>query len=441
MLQLFEAVLASTALLLAAAICERDAALARAAGEYERVRSSEDRLRVEVAERKLLEDQLRERALQLADADRRKDEFLAMLAHELRNPLAPLNNALHLLRMPTGDRAHFFEIADRQVRLLVRLVDDLLDVSRITQGKITLREEPVLIGDVLTQAVESVRPELDARAQSLTVSLPPHPLRLQADPVRLAQVFANLLSNAAKYTPVGGSVWLTAEPVGGEIVVRVRDNGVGLAPELIPHVFDLFVQADVSLEREHSGLGIGLTVVRRLAEMHGGSVEVRSDGPGRGSEFIVRLPCTQAPSGEQRAAPRETPAASTLKVLVVEDNRDSAETLATILGLWGHDVRLAFDGASALEAAKHFEPDVILSDIGLPGMSGLDLARRLRGHAAFGRVVLIAMSGYGRDDDKRRALEAGFDHHLVKPPNLQALGELFGRVAESRAERSVRTVH
>jgi two-component system CheB/CheR fusion protein len=549
MLQLFQAVIAVTGLLLAAAICERDAALARAAAEYERLHASEERLRlalnagqmgvwdwdvltgqvtwsqgletvtglapatfggtlegflafvhpedrarvddamaralsgaaeydielrnldtrgnvhwivakgtvvrdgagtplrmigvaIEVTDRRHLEDQLRERAVQLADADRRKDEFLAMLAHELRNPLAPLSNALHLLRLGGVERDRFLEMADRQVRLLARLVDDLLDVSRITQGKIALRKEPVLVEDVIAQAVESARVEIDSRAQSLTVSLPPRPLQIEADPARLAQVFANLLSNAAKYTPPGGSVWLTAESVGAEIVVRVRDTGVGLTPELVPQIFDLFVQADVSLERARGGLGIGLTIVRRLVEMHGGRVEAHSAGPGLGSEFMVHLPCSPATVSERepRTATASMPARR-LKVLIVEDNRDAAETLASILKLWGHTVETAFEGTGALEVAERFEPDVIVSDLGLPGMDGFDLARQLRRQPAFGRVVLVAMSGYGREEDKRRALEAGFDHHLVKPPDLTVLSELFGRVAQSAQSRSARTVH
>jgi signal transduction histidine kinase/CheY-like chemotaxis protein len=409
MLQLFQAVVSITGLLLAAALCERDAAQSR----------------------------LHARAHELADADRRKDEFLAMLAHELRNPLAPLSNALHLLRMP-ADRERFLAMAERQVALLARLVDDLLDVSRITQGKIELRKERILLADVVAQALDTVRPEIDARAQALTVSLPPQALAVEADPARLGQVFANLLSNAAKYTPSGGSIWLTAEPLADEIVVRVRDTGVGLAPELMPHVFDLFVQADVSLERTRGGLGIGLTVVKRLVEMHGGRVEARSAGIGHGSEFIVHLPHARGAAQDQDTRTTHVQSrARSLKVLIVEDNKDSAETLAEILRLWGHEVRTAFDGSSALEAAERFEPDVIVSDIGLPGMSGFDLARQLRKHPAFGRVVLVAMSGYGQEEDKKAAVEAGFDHHLVKPPDLAALGDLFGRVAESIAERRV----
>jgi CheY-like chemotaxis protein/anti-sigma regulatory factor (Ser/Thr protein kinase) len=261
---------------------------------------------------------------------------------------------------------------------------------------------------------------------------------VNADAARLGQVLANLLANAAKYTPAGGSIWLTAEPLADEIVVRVRDTGVGIERELLPHVFDLFVQADVSLERARGGLGIGLTIVRQLVQMHGGRVEARSDGPGRGSEFLVRLPQAAAMARGQGAPPsRRSSAAARLRVLVVEDNADSADTLAEILRLWGHQVRLVLDGPSAIEAAERFEPDVIVSDIGLPGISGLELARRFRRHPACGRVVLVALSGYGGDEDRRRAVEAGFDHHLVKPPDLAMLADLLDRVAESIAERRV----
>jgi CheY-like chemotaxis protein len=332
-------------------------------------------------------------------------------------------------------------MAMRQVRVLARLVDDLLDVSRITEGKITLRKESVLLGDVVGQAVEASRPVIDSRALAFTVSLPPQLVRLDADPARLAQVFVNLLSNAAKYTPPGGSIWLTAEQLSDEVMIRVRDTGIGLAPEVLPHVFDLFVQADISLERTRGGLGIGLTVVRRLVEMHGGRVEARSAGIGQGSEFIVVLPVGIARPADRARPSRAELTVRALKVLVVEDNKDTAETLATILELWGHEVRLSFDGLGAIETAASFEPDIILSDIGLPGMNGYELARRLREQPSFGRVVLVAMSGYGQDEDKRRALESGFDHHIVKPPDLGALAELFGRVAQSIGDRTVRTVH
>jgi two-component system CheB/CheR fusion protein len=269
-------------------------------------------------------------------------------------------------------------------------------------------------------------------------------VRLDADPARLAQVVANLLGNAAKYTPPGGSIWLTAEYVGDEIVVRVRDTGAGLAAEMLPHIFDLFVQGEASLDRGRGGLGIGLTIVRRLVELHGGRVEARSGGPGQGSEFLLHLraiPSTFRPSRETAAAGASDEAVRPLGVLVVEDNQDAADGLAMILRLWGHEVQVAFDGVGALEMAERHEPDVIISDLGLPGMDGYELARQLRQRPAFGKAVLVALSGYGREEDKRRALEAGFDHHVVKPPDLDALARLLGRVAARAVDPKARTLH
>ncbi len=401
-------------------------------------------LSVDMTERRRLEEALTERAEKLAAADQRKDEFLAMLAHELRNPLAPLSTALHLVRIDPTQRERFLDMADRQVKQLVHLVDDLLDVSRITHGKIALRKERVALADVVARAVETARPAIEGRGQKLTVSLPAAPVHLDADPSRLAQVVGNLLGNASKYTQPGGSIWITAERLDEELVLRVRDTGVGLAPDLLPQVFDLFVQGDRSLDRARGGLGIGLTVVRRLVELHGGRVEARSAGLGHGSEFVIRLPVPQTPFAT--AATEPPPAASpgvparALRILVVDDNTDSAQGLASVLTLWGHEVRVAFDGLAALELAEAQVPDVILSDIGLPGMDGYALARRLREHPGFGGAVLIALSGYGRDDDRRRALDAGFDHHLVKPPDLAALGELLGR-AMTVGEPRPRVLH
>lgn len=397
----------------------------------------------DVTERRRLEEELRQRAGELADADRRKDEFLAMLAHELRNPLTALTNALHLIGLGAADSERFLEISNRQVKQLVRLVDDLLDVARITQGKVALRKEIVPLADVIAAAVESVRPVIDARQHALTVSLPIRSIELEADRARLAQVIANLLGNAAKYTPTGGSIWLTAERLDDRVLVRVRDTGVGLEPELLPHVFDLFVQGAAAPDRAPGGLGIGLTIVRRLVEMHGGTVEARSPGVGLGSEFLLRLPARPLPSVETVASPLPAPAPSPagLRVLVVEDNELTAESLALVLRLWGHEVYVAPDAALALELAAHHEPNVILSDIGLPGMDGYELARRLREGRTFGGAVLIALTGYGREDDRRRALDAGFDHHLVKPPDLDALAHLLGRMAARTTEQPGRTLH
>jgi two-component system CheB/CheR fusion protein len=398
---------------------------------------------LDVTDRRRMEEELREQAHRLADADRRKDEFLAMLGHELRNPLTPLITALHLLRRDVADRERFLDMAERQVQQLVRLVDDLLDVARITQGKITLKKKPVALADVVTRAVDTARPLIESRGHALTVSLPAATVQLEADEARLAQVLGNLLGNAAKFTPSGGSIWLTAERVGDELVLRVRDTGAGLPAALLPHVFDLFVQGDGSPDAARGGLGIGLTVVRRLVELHGGRVEARSTGPGQGSEFVIRLPALPVTLVETvpRIVPTVRRSSSGLRILVVEDNVDAAESLATTIGLWGHDVRVAFDGPAALELAEGWAPGLILSDLGLPGMSGYELARRLRAQPAFGGGVLVALSGFGREEDKRQAVEAGFDHHFVKPCPLDVLEDLLERVAVSVASRDPRALH
>jgi PAS domain S-box-containing protein len=380
-------------------------------------------LSFDVTERKQIEEALKE-------ADRRKDEFLAMLAHELRNPLAPIRNAAQVLKLigpadPSQQRAR--EIIERQTQHLTRLVDDLLDVSRITRGKITLTHEPLDLAAVIYSAVETNRPLIGERRHQLTVVVPPQPLRVEGDQTRLVQVVGNLLHNATKYTDEGGSIWLEAAREGGAAVVRVRDNGMGMSADLLPHVFDLFTQADRSLDRSQGGLGIGLTLVRQLVELHGGRVEARSDGPGRGSEFVVRLPLSAAgvAPAEESAAGRVATSARALKVLIVEDNLDSAEMLAFVLELGGHDVRAAHNGAEALEAARAFAPQVVLCDIGLPGMNGYEVAARLRQRAESQRTVLIALTGYGQEEDRRRAKAAGFDYHLTKPVEPEALTALL----------------
>jgi signal transduction histidine kinase/DNA-binding response OmpR family regulator len=364
------------------------------------------------------------------EANRRKDEFLAMLAHELRNPLAPILNALHILRLSgtdADDAEKARETAERQVRHMVRLVDDLLDVSRITRGKIELRKEPVELAGVVARAVESTRPLVDSRSHQLEVSAVPDGVWVEADPTRLEQVLANLLNNAAKYTEPGGRIWLTARQDDGAVEVRVKDTGIGLAPEMLPRVFEPFVQVDQSLERAQGGLGIGLTLVRSLVEMHGGTVHAHSAGLGQGSEFVVRLPVL-APSAAALPQPvAETmPApARPLRVLLVEDNKDSAESLATVLRLQGHEVSLVHDGPAALEAAAAFRPEVVLLDIGLPGMDGYQVAQRLRGELGFAEATLIALTGYGQEEDRRRSLEAGFDQHIVKPVDHELLEQIL----------------
>jgi signal transduction histidine kinase/ActR/RegA family two-component response regulator len=374
----------------------------------------------------------------LVEADRRKDEFLAMLAHELRNPLAPLRNAVHLLQQPGMDRPlidRTGEMMGRQVQQLGRLVDDLLDLSRIARGKMQLRKEPVDLREVARRAADAGRPLVDSRRHELTVSLPDAPLPLSADPTRLEQVLTNLLNNAARYTPEGGRIWLTAATEGGEAVVRVRDTGIGIPPEMLSHIFGLFAQAERPQERAGGGLGIGLSLVKSLTEMHGGAVEAHSAGPGRGSEFVVRwpLPGEEAPAHVE-APPKSPPAAErAVRILVVDDNVDGAASLAMLLRLWGHDVAVAHDGPAALRAADAQRPQVALLDIGLPGMDGYELARRLRARPGLDRTALVALTGWGQEEDRRRSQEAGFDHHLVKPVDLSALQELL---AQGQPERS-----
>jgi PAS domain S-box-containing protein len=376
---------------------------------------------IDITERKRAEEALRE-------ADRRKDEFLAMLAHELRNPLTPIRNAAQVLKLvgpADANQQWAREVIERQTQHLTRLVDDLLDVSRITQGKVKLAREPLDLAAVLHRAVEASRPLIDARHHHLTVVLPAEPVRLEADLTRLVQVVGNLLNNAAKYTDEGGQIWIEAAQEGAEAVIRVRDNGMGVPAGLLPHVFDLFTQADRSLDRSQGGLGIGLTLVKRLVEMHGGRVEARSEGPGRGSEFIVRLPASSLPGEEAAAGQPAPPASRALKILVVEDNVDAAEMMSFLLTLGGHEVRTARDGPEALETARAFEPQAVLCDIGLPGMNGYEVAARLREQPAFQKTALIALTGYGQEEARRRSKEAGFDYHLVKPVEPEALDALL----------------
>ncbi len=364
------------------------------------------------------------------EANRHKDEFLAMLAHELRNPLAPIQNAVHLLHMPAAGPAvtqQARQVLQRQVGHLSRLIDNLLDVSRILRGKVELRKEPVELCGLVERAVEGARPALEARGHRLSVTLPPARVRLQADPVRMQQVLVNLLDNAARYTEPGGEVHLRGEWAECEVVLRVRDTGRGMPPDLLGRVFDLFTQAERTLDRSDGGLGIGLTMVRRLVEMHGGRVEAASDGPGRGSEFVVRLPAlADPPATAETAGPpaQDRPVPTARRVLVVDDNPDVAESLGMVLRCWGHDVHLAHDGPEALTTARRLRPEVVLLDIGLPGMDGYEVARRLREDGAPEAMLLVAITGYGQEDYRRRSEEAGFQHHLVKPVDLTELNRL-----------------
>lgn len=378
---------------------------------------------------------------ELREADQRKDEFLATLAHELRNPLAPIRNSLHILRMASGEgrggteRVH--DMLERQVSHMVRLVDDLMEVSRITRGKFDLRKELIDLASVVRSAIETSKPLIEAAGHELTVSLPAEPLTLEADAVRLAQVLANLLNNAAKYTEHRGKIWLNARRDGTDVVLSVMDNGTGIPPGMLPRIFDLFAQSERSYQRSQGGLGIGLTLVRGIVGMHGGSVEARSDGPGLGSEFVVRLPLASQGRGLSRASSgdREVAAGTVApcRILVVDDNRDSADSLEMVLQFLGADVQVAYDGPSALEACRVYRPAVVFLDIGMPGMNGYEVAERLRQTSEGAGAALIALSGWGQKDDLRRSEEAGFDCHLVKPVDLDALQALLGSLRPARA--------
>jgi len=383
----------------------------------------------DITDRKLAEQALLE-------ADRRKNEFLATLAHELRNPLAPIRNSLHLLRMqdstPAAERVH--DMLERQVTHLVRLVDDLLEISRINSGKIELRKEPVELAAVVRTALEISRPLIDAGGHQLAIALPREPITVEADPVRLSQIIANLLNNAAKYTDPGGQIWLTADRQAGEAVILVRDTGIGLAADVLPRVFDMFTQVDRDHKRAQGGLGIGLALVKRLAELHGGRVEARSAGEGKGSEFSIHLPLARqraAASMETALLRPGTGGTVRRRVLIVDDNRDAAASLALLLKLLGSEAQTANDGPSALQTAEIYRPDLVLLDLGMPGMSGFDVARHLRQHPELCKVTLIALTGWGQEDDRRRTQEAGFDNHLVKPVDLVALSSLIAGVPAS----------
>jgi signal transduction histidine kinase/ActR/RegA family two-component response regulator len=368
----------------------------------------------------------------LIEANHRKDVFLATLAHELRNPLAPLRCAAPLLRalQPGGDAEPVLAMIDRQVEHLVRLVDDLLDASRITRGKLELRRERVDVEAVVATAVEAARPQIDACRHTLAIQRPRAPTLVDVDPVRLAQVLENLLHNAAKFTPDGGNIDIAIERDGGMVDIRVRDNGVGIAPDVLPHVFDLFTQEERCVEGMKAGLGVGLALVRKLVELHAGTVCARSEGEGRGSEFTVRLPAMDAagaPDDGTRHQAQASPAREQ-RVLIVDDNHDAAESLAMLVELLGSTAHVAFDGPSALADAPDFKPTVALLDLTMPGMDGFELARRLRKGEATRAMRLIALSGRGEDAYRHRSRDAGFDQHLVKPvdlPTLQAI--LAGR--------------
>jgi PAS domain S-box-containing protein len=385
----------------------------------------------DVTERKRLEDNLRRVAEELSRADRRKNEFLAMLAHELRNPLAPISNAVRALSLGRRDETAVdsaSEMLERQVGQIIHLVDDLLDVSRISRGKIALRTERVELSPIIQQAVEATRARYRSMNQELTVRLPSEPVYLNADPTRLAQVVGNLLNNACKFTDVGGRIVLSVEREGAQVAIRVTDNGVGIAAEHLAGIFDMFTQVESSLERSRSGLGIGLTLVRTLVELHGGTVEAHSEGVGRGSEFVVRLPVLlDVPEPVPAMAPPrlEGPPVIRRRVLIVDDNKDAAEWLATLLSLSGHDTHVALDGVEAVKAAERLAPDVVLLDIGLPRIDGYEVCRRIR-QQPWGRdLVIVALTGWGQEEDRQKSREAGFNTHLVKPVDDEVLMNLL----------------
>ena len=379
--------------------------------------------------------------------DRRKDEFLAMLAHELRNPLAPISNAVHILQMSEKDPAKLkwaIEVIGRQLRQLVRLVDDLLDVSRITRGKIELKIESIDATQVVAAAIETSRPFVDALEHSLTVLLPPEPLLVKGDFARVAQILANLINNAAKYTNEGGRIAVTAAREGANVVFRVRDTGIGIPADLLSSIFEPFTQIDRTLARSQGGLGIGLTLVRRLVEMQGGRVFASSDGPDQGSEFTVSLPAAspaQRPKGDSGESGRTAAAALDLCVLVVDDNHDVAESTAVLLRLAGCEVHLAHDGEEALRLVPRVRPDAVLLDIGLPRMNGYEVAERIRSDPENRGILIVAVSGYGQQEHRLRSKQAGFDQHVVKPIDPTALAGLLAALSSQRTASSENVVN
>ena len=382
-----------------------------------------------------LELRVSDRTAKLVEADQRKDEFLATLAHELRNPLAPIRFALESLKTntPPASAARAREVIDRQVRQLVRLVDDLLDVSRITANKIQLRREPQELAQLMATAVESIVPLATDAGQQLDVQLPSTPICIDGDGARLVQIFANVLNNAVKFTPRGGQIWFTSETQSTEVVVRIRDTGIGIAPDVLPRVFDMFRQAGPTLDRTAGGLGVGLTLARRLVEMHEGSIVVSSPGPGQGAEVEIRLPITPVQAATVVAAePSTVVARRNLRVLIVEDNLDAAEMLQLAVSQLDHITKVAHDGATAITIATQFAPDVVLLDIGLPVMNGYEVARNLRQLPEFTDVHIAAVTGWGQEEDRRKAREAGFDSHFTKPLSPAVLQDLLATIAHRK---------
>jgi PAS domain S-box-containing protein len=382
----------------------------------------------DITERKRTEKQFYDLLIGLREGDRRKDEFLAMLAHELRGPLAPLSNMLEIMKRAAGDSGILEQARgtmDRQLGHLVRLVDDLIDVSRITRDKIELRRERVELASIIHQAVEACRPLAETAKHEVTVTLPPQPIHLHADPVRLAQVFSNILNNACKYTEPGGKIWLTAERSASDVVVMVKDTGLGIPPDKLGSVFEMFTQVDRTLERSQGGLGIGLTLVKRLVEMHGGTVEAHSEGLGKGSELVLQLPIPIEQPKHDELRPAAVTSAPARRILVVDDSADAASSLAMLLKIAGNETQTAHDGLEAVEAAERFRPDAILLDIGLPKLNGYDACRRIREQSWGKDIFMVALSGWGQQEDRRKSAEAGFNGHMVKPVDYAALTKLL----------------
>jgi len=381
---------------------------------------------------------------ELEEADAKKNEFLALLAHELRNPLGPIRHAVKILRArtPSPDELSWAtNIIDRQTEHMTRLVDDLLDVARITRGTIELRRERIDIADVLKAAVEASGALIERGRHQLRVTPPVEPLHVEGDATRLTQIISNLLDNAAKYTDPGGRIWLTAEREGDEVVIQVKDSGIGIAPDVLPRIFDMFTQSALPLERAQGGLGVGLALVERLVQLHGGTVSAFSGGEGKGSEFTIRLPLVQA---HRQAAPESRAAAAPAperhcRILVVDDNQDSADSLGMLLHMLGHEVKTANDGEKALVAAAEFRPDVAILDIGLPKMNGYDLAKEIRELPWARNLVLVALTGWGQEEHRKRSAESGFNHHLTKPVELDMLQEILAAAGSCLPNRNVAT--
>jgi two-component system CheB/CheR fusion protein len=380
---------------------------------------------------------MRKQVEELQRTERRMNEFLAMLGHELRNPLAPMQTALEVLDLKQGEaRAMEWarQVFGRQVHHLARLVEDLLDVSRITSGKISLRFETLELGRLVQETVEAMRPQIEGRKHTLIVNVPGEPLKVRGDSTRLAQIVTNLVGNAAKYTPDGGTITVTVERDGDFALLSVVDNGIGIVPELVPRMFDLFVQGDRALDRKEGGLGIGLTLVKRLTELHGGTVAAASGGLRQGSQFSVRVPLRAEDTVWRKAAPGAPQPQKVFRVLVVDDNLDAGQSLAMLLEILGHRVETLADAATALSRAPVFQPDLVLLDVGLPNMNGYEVARALRSQPSMRDSILVACTGYGQDEDRRKAREAGFDYHLVKPVHAEDLERILARMS-GRAAR------